>query len=163
MVLFRPVYVTVKPPPALKESHSKDLHSKELKELHSKHSSTNSTKEIVSKEDGLNQKTEIATTSTSSKRGRQKKQSLKNQHSLDSSAIDKHEKQDKRSSLVQGQMSFSIHKLRLSSLDEQTIDEFNLLDNNQLDSNLLDNTNQSMTQLKSAGVITTSDQTRSIH
>ena len=132
VVLFRPVYVSVKRPPKAeplgsgkdstkepkdahskdakelalhhqsKEAHLKDLHSKEskdsqssshLRESHSRYSSQNSSKELANKEDGLSQvaqASEIAATGSSSgsKRAmKQKKQSLKNQHSLDSAVL----------------------------------------------------------------------------
>ena len=154
VVLFRPLYVSVKRPPKTeiggkeskeskdahskdakelvlhhqtKESHLKELHSKEskeshssshLRESHSRYSSQNSSKETASKEEAANEP--VTATTSGSKRAKPKKQSLKNQHSLDSAGFIADRQADhKRSGSIQpGQPSFN--KLKLSSLDEQT-------------------------------------------
>lgn len=135
MVLYRPLYVCVKTRRhLLKEAHSKDgskdsTHPKDskdakdsyLKESHSKYSSINSSKDIatVNKEEVV-----VESATQSDKRRKQKRQSLKNQHSLDLSfETDRQPEPTKRGSLVyQGQMSLNKDRVRLSSLDEQAIE-----------------------------------------
>ena len=196
VVLFRPVYVSVKRPPKTeigakdskeshpkdahskdakelvlhhqtKESHLKDLHSKESKESHSsshlrdshsRYSSQNSSKEPVNKEDA-SQMNEAPATSSGSKRTKQKKQSLKNQHSLDSDGLADRQEYKRSSSIQTGQ---TFNKLKLSSLDEQAtnVNELNLLENNRLPDE--DGGNQSVGQRRSSGVISSQPRSSSI-